>query len=261
MRLAILALVAALGGSGVVLRATKPVSAGELRQAVAVESARLAHLDPRHRPKVTTRGSDRLLVASPVPVGAEGALTAQGSFRVYDLEGLLKPPSIDAKGFPRPSGRLAPLRGTTVLACGPPALVCPGLDQFPPKRDVYYRLADLPSLTGNDLVRTAVRADFDPATNEPVVLLRLAARGGGLFHEMTRAEARRGATRGTPQHFAIVLDGRILNVPSIDYERYPSGIDPVSGIQITGLQDVDRARQIAAILAGGVLPVPFAVVR
>lgn len=262
MRLAAIALALALGGSGgFILRATKAVTPGQLRLAASVEVARLAKLDPRHKAVVEPKGRNELVVTSALPPGAESVLTPPGAFRIYDLEGDLKPPSIDAKGFPKPSaGRLAALPGTTILVCGPPALVCLGLNQYPPKRDVYYRIADLPALTGNDLVRSGTVADSDPATKETIVLVQVTVHGRARFKQVTGVLARRGLKRGTPQHLAFVLDGRILSFPAIDYSVNPNGIYPTNGFEIAGLHDSDRAKQLAAVLGGGALPVPFAVV-
>ena len=58
----------------------------------------------------------------------------------------------------------------------------------------------------------------------------------------------------TAQHLAIVLDDHLANVPFINHEQVPDGIDGHDGVQIQGGLTPDRARQIAAILDAGPLP-------
>src|SRR6185503_5124980 len=60
-------------------------------------------------------------------------------------------------------------------------------------------------------------------------------------------------------HFAIVLDGEIKSWPQIDYKQYPDGIDPINGAQITGLQSLGEAKDLALVLQTGALPVNFAI--
>src|SRR5207253_11172390 len=97
-----------------------------------------------------------------------------------------------------------------------------------------------PEMTGADLNLSGTRADIDPTSSQPVVLMQFTNAGGKKFHEITRHEAQRGRLRGQQQHFAIVLDGEMKSFPSIDYTQYPDGIDPVNGAQITGIPTTEE---------------------
>jgi SecD/SecF fusion protein len=152
-------------------------------------------------------------------------------------------------------------QNTTVITCGKTEVVCPGLDAAP--LQTYYYLfkrnlaKGIPEMTGADLKLSGTRQDFDPTTNEPVVLMQFTGKGGKKFHDITRAEATRGRLRGALQHFAIVLDGELKSFPSIDYNQYPDGIDPINGAQITGIRSVGEAKDLALVLQTGALPVNF----
>src|SRR5205823_10007402 len=64
--------------------------------------------------------------------------------------------------------------------------------------------------------------------------------------------------RNTPQHFAIVLDNEIRSFPQIDYEKYPTGIDPTGGgAEISGIPSISEAKDLAIVLQTGALPVKF----
>src|SRR5439155_20832442 len=83
-------------------------------------------------------------------------------------------------------------------------------------------------------------------------------KGNGLFHKITRDEATRGGIRGFDQHFAIVLDNRIRSFPTIDYKKYPDGIDPTNGgAEITGMASLSEAKNLALVLQTGALPINF----
>jgi SecD/SecF fusion protein len=169
-------------------------------------------------------------------------------------------------------------QGKTVLTCGPPAVACPG--GADPTRTSYYLYnyhpADpqnpVPELTGDDLDAGGTRQDFDPQTGQPVVLLKFTGEGGDKFHEVTRELSQRGAqlaalngvtgrgedARAFAQSFAIVLDGEIRSFPIIDFTD-PSLADGISGgnAQITGLDSIGEAKDLALVLQTGALPVKF----
>jgi preprotein translocase subunit SecD len=115
----------------------------------------------------------------------------------------------------------------------------------------------------------SARAQRDPATGEPIVAFDLDAHGQGMFSALTREVARRGSDGALPgqssiaaaQHFAIVLDDRIVSMPFIDFQRAPDGIDGSNGAQISGGFTPDSARMTAAILDAGPLPATLEPVR
>jgi SecD/SecF fusion protein len=160
-----------------------------------------------------------------------------------------------------------------VLTCGASAVVCPG--NAPPTRTWYYlfqyrpndKTEPVPELTGEDLKASGTRQDFGQ-NGEPIVLLEFTNAGGDKFHAITRELAVRGAQQaalagvsGTAadafnQHFAIVLDGEIRSFPQIDFSENPDGIAG-GRAQITGLDSIQEAKDLALVLQTGALPVEF----
>jgi SecD/SecF fusion protein len=149
--------------------------------------------------------------------------------------------------------------------------VCPGLQSLPTEGVTYYYLFEhdidnaedpVPQMTGKDLKLKGTQQDFDPSTGEPIVTMQFTGHGNKVFHQITREEAFRGRGLGIEQHFAIVLDNEIRSFPTIDYKRYPDGIDPTAGgAQITGLASLGEAKNLALVLQTGALPVKFITVE
>ncbi len=162
---------------------------------------------------------------------------------------------------------------TVVVRCGSGAVVCPGVAQTNPTATSWYLMRytppEIPEMTGEDLKLSGTRQDFDTRTGEPIVLMDFTDRGGKKFEEITRDIAQRGKllynTVGggqgdhSPflQHFAIVLDREIRSWPTIDFQEYPGGITGSNGAQISGLQSVGEAKNLALVLQTGALPVVF----
>ncbi len=171
------------------------------------------------------------------------------------------------KVFGAPSNRI-------VITCGTGTVVCPGTGT--PTQTYYYlfkyepdnKQEPIPEMTGNDLKLSGTKADFDSTTNEPIVLMQFTGDGAKLFAKITAQEARRGkglwTLAGSPsdaqqyfQSFAIVLDNEIKSFPTIDFQQYPNGIGGSGGAQITGLNGIGEAKQLALVLQTGALPVRF----
>ena len=163
---------------------------------------------------------------------------------------------------------------TVVLRCGGGgAQVCPGVNEVQPTGTSWYLFRftppDVPEMTGDDLDLSGTRQDFDTRTGEPIVLMQFTDDGANQFEAITRAEAQRGKLlfntlgggQGDPsaffQNFAIVLDREIRSWPSIDFEQYPGGISGSNGAQITGLDSIGEAKDLALVLQTGALPVEF----
>jgi SecD/SecF fusion protein len=166
---------------------------------------------------------------------------------------------------------------TAVLTCGIGEVVCPGVNVENPTKDSYYLIkydrsneaieagTAAPELTGEDLKLSGTRQDFDPTTGEPIVTMQFTDSGADRFGEITRDIAQRGKlltnTLGGGQkithQFAIVLDREIKSWPSIDWEQYPNGISGTNGAQITGIGDLQEAKDLALVLQTGALPVTF----
>ena len=62
------------------------------------------------------------------------------------------------------------------------------------------------------------------------------------------------------QHFAVVLDDQVITVPSISFKQYPDGIIGSGGAVITGGFTRQTARDLAAQLRYGALPLALRVV-
>jgi len=164
---------------------------------------------------------------------------------------------------------------TVVLTCGIGEVVCPGVDVENPTRNFFYLIKFdptnpdpekvVPEMTGADLKLDGTRQDFDTTTGQPIVTMQFTDDGADKFGRITREEAQRGAllsrTLGggqkITQNFAIVLDRQIKSWPSIDWEQYPNGISGSNGAQITGIGDLEEARNLALVLQSGALPVTF----
>jgi SecD/SecF fusion protein len=163
---------------------------------------------------------------------------------------------------------------TVVIRCGAGgAVVCPGVAQTNPTQNSWYLMRytppEVPEMTGSDLKLSGTRQDFDTRTGEAIVLMEFTKKGGDKFEEITRDIAQRGKLlfntvgggQGDPsaflQHFAIVLDREIKSWPTIDFTEYPGGITGSNGAQISGLQSIREAKDLALVLQTGALPVEF----
>jgi SecD/SecF fusion protein len=173
---------------------------------------------------------------------------------------------------------LALPQNTVVTTCDSSEVVCPGnlpqqgnsIPPPPPGKNYYYLFINnpdlkkvddvkgVPELTGSDLKLSGTRQDFDPTTNEPVVLMQFTGSGSHKFQQVTSEEYNRGRNRnGLPQHFAIVLDREIRSFPQID----PTKSDLAGGIsgnaEISGIGSIGEAKDLALVLQTGALPVNF----
>jgi SecD/SecF fusion protein len=156
----------------------------------------------------------------------------------------------------------------TVLRCGTTERFCPGVGEA--DREYYYLLNyrpndkedPVPEMTGEDLDLDGTRQDFSTTNGEPIVLMDFTDSGADKFHEVTRdivQSSRLRMSQGSqqPDSFAIVLDGRIKSAPTVDPDENPDGIPGDNGAQITGIGDVDEAKDLALVLQTGALPIEF----
>ena len=169
---------------------------------------------------------------------------------------------------------------TVVLTCGIGEVDCPGVNVENPTQNFFYLIRNgefknsdgsattVPEMRGDDLKLSGTRQDFDTTTGQPIVTMQFTDKGGDKFGEITNNNADRGralfnlsGAAGLPenyvQHFAIVLDREIKSAPSIDWEQYPNGISGTNGAQITGIGDINEAKNLALVLQTGALPVTF----
>jgi len=99
-----------------------------------------------------------------------------------------------------------------------------------------------------------------PGLRAPDVEFGFTATGRHAFEGLTKAVARRGSLLSSPgqslnQHFAIVLDNKLITVPAVDYKQYPDGINGNDGAAIGGNFTTQSARDLAILLHYGALPV------
>src|SRR5256885_6711896 len=178
----------------------------------------------------------------------------------------------------RPFTVLAVPENTVVITCDSTEVVCPGnsgqqggntVAPPPPGKSYYYLFTHnpdktavgdvkgVPQLTGSDLKLSGTRQDFDPTTNEPVVLMQFTGSGSHKFQAVTSEEYRRGATRRIPQHFAIVLDREIRSFPQIDFTKSDLAGGISGNAEISGIKSISEAKDLALVLQTGALPVNF----
>ncbi len=129
----------------------------------------------------------------------------------------------------------------------------------------WYVMNDDPVLTGSDV--TNPQQGFDEGgggTGAPNVTFGFTSHGKKVFEGVTRKIAERGQEAQLPgsggkeaamQHFAVVLDGQLITTPSIDYTKYPEGIDASTGSQISGGFTISSAQELAQELQSGALPI------
>jgi preprotein translocase subunit SecD len=223
-------------------------------------------------------GTRRITISTRHPVTPQQRriLTEPGSLAMYDLEADLDPSSMNGY-LPRPSRRRVLAQAHTTLVRCAIDNGCPGAPAKQPATYWYLfqhypkRSGDaIPELTGRDLERSRIRAEVSSTGQGNVVLLGFTPAGKHKFREITQTEAARGqaladaAGRGGSanssvvqryaQHFAIVLDGKLLSTPYIDYKQNPDGIDVAgTGAELSNLPS-SEAKELAILLRSGALP-------
>jgi preprotein translocase subunit SecD len=189
-----------------------------------------------------------------------GSSVARGPFRLP----IAKPSLTALLGKDRPAPR-----GTVVISCRVADGNCLSVQQVTTSK-AFYLFKNEPALTGAELDLSGTRADIDPQTNTPVVLIQFTSKGKKIFHDITRREAQRAALacQGASsqqdvlrcaQHFAIVLDHEIVAVPYIDFARNPDGIPGDNGAEIDlgHAGSLGEAKKLAQAVQTGALPVQF----
>jgi hypothetical protein len=125
----------------------------------------------------------------------------------------------------------------------------------------WYVLNDNPVLDGADLINPA--QGEEEFTGRPDITFGFTPYGRTVFERVTKEIAHRGQQDQLPgvtkeaaeQHFAVVLDGQLLTVPSIDYTKYPEGIDASTGSEISGAFTIASAQGLVSALESGPLPI------
>jgi SecD/SecF fusion protein len=130
--------------------------------------------------------------------------------------------------------------------------------------DAYYILKDDPALLGRDIKDPQQNIDNGPGgTGQPDVTFSFTDAGRDKWQKTTRAIAQRGQAallpgvdpRNVANHFAIVLDNKLISVPYIDPQQNPDGIDGSNGSQISGNFTIKSAQRLANLIKTGALPI------
>jgi SecD/SecF fusion protein len=128
----------------------------------------------------------------------------------------------------------------------------------------WYVLNDETVLEGKDITNPVQSYnEGNGGTGAPDVTFDFTSHGKSVFEHVTKVIAERGQEAKLPgvskeaalQHFAIVLDGQLITVPSIDFEKYPEGIDASTGSEISGGFTLTSAQELADELQSGALPI------
>src|SRR5271168_2973417 len=123
---------------------------------------------------------------------------------------------------------------------------------------------DDPVLTGTDVKNpTQSFEEGGGGSGAPDVTFGFTSHGQSVFQKVTKEIAHRGQEAQLPgvgkeealQHFAVVLDGQLVTTPSIDYTKFPEGIEATTGSEITGGFTITSAQNLANELQSGALPV------
>jgi preprotein translocase subunit SecD len=240
-----------------------PAPAGEVQRSAQVLRRRLDALDLRGVRVETGRGGATVRVScggcAPRTAAAVQRMAQPGRLLVYDWE----PNLLDARcrtatdsAAAATSHRDAVLRAARCRAH--PAGAAVVQDKASGQ---WYVLRDDPALGSADIVDPRDGVDR-LAGNEPIVTFGFTPDGERAWRSLTRQVARRGQARLTPgrspaqvfQHFAVVLDGRVIALPYIDFRQNPDGIDARAGGQIEGGFTRAGAAELAALLRFGELP-------
>ncbi len=129
--------------------------------------------------------------------------------------------------------------------------------------DAYYILEDDPALVGRDIKDPQQTTDNGPGgSGRPDVTFTFTTSGRDRWQKMTRTIARRGqaallpgvAPNSVANHFAIVLDNKLISVPYIDPQQNPDGIDGSKGSQISAPFTIKSAQRLTNLIETGPLP-------
>ena len=121
-----------------------------------------------------------------------------------------------------------------------------------------------PLMTGAEIASAAAQASQSMAAASPfVVRLTFTDAGAQQFAEYLTDGTLQAGT--TPDRLAIILDGVVQSAPSITQEiinTAQSGWRNIkSGTEITGMADLQEARNLSIVLRSGNLPVPVRVIQ
>jgi len=218
------------------------------------------------------RKNDTTLALGCTPAQAQGCIYGQWYLLDTTSQKVLRGPedtvaNLYADGYRPPAGAK-----TKTVRVNPGTVLAQASSETDPKSgkvlqaspESWYVLNDNPVLNGTDITHPTQSFESGAgSTGGPDVTFGFSSSGGAIFQRVTREIARRGqnaalpgvSTNATLQHFAVVLDNQIITAPSIDYTRYPEGIDPTNGSEITVGFTLTSAQNLAQELQSGALPI------
>src|SRR4051794_25516967 len=138
-----------------------------------------------------------------------------------------------------------------------------------PNQARWFVLNDNFALRGTDIKSPEQNFDNGPGgSNAPIVTFSFTGSGRKIWHDTTRAIAQRGQSQQIPgqpaqqafQHFAVVLDNKLITTPYIDFQQNPDGIDASNGSQIEGGFTIASAQRLANLLKTGALPIKLSLI-
>ena len=155
--------------------------------------------------------------------------------------------AIETTSLPVGSDLLAVPPGFAVVQAISATAEAASIDDAAPR---FYVLRDRVALSGADI--RDPKQSFNQ-NNAPDIEFRFTDDGKTAFHDVTRTIAQRGTTLRLPgvdpravlQHFAVILDGRLISVASIDPQQLPDGIDGENGAVIEGGFTIQSAQDLA----------------
>lgn len=177
---------------------------------------------------------------------------APAQFAVYDWE----PSVIRPSGAPEPAAREATDVPVSRSDAAGRAKAARGRTVTLAERGRgSWVLRDRPALTAADVA--SARQEAEQPTGEPIVVLELIPAGRAKLKRLTQGVAARGRSRhksdGTSigpgpasfEHFAIVLDRRLVWRPGIDPVELPGGLNGRNGIQLHLDGNIKQAQDVA----------------
>lgn len=128
-------------------------------------------------------------------------------------------------------------------------------------KDAFFILKDDPGLLGRDIKNPEQNSNQN--TGQPNVTFDFTSDGRKKWQKVTREIAQRGQAAVLPgvspvavaNHFAIVLDNKLISVPYIDPQQNPDGIDGSNGSEISGSFTIKSAQRLANLIKTGALPI------
>jgi SecD/SecF fusion protein len=152
----------------------------------------------------------------------------------------------------------AAARGTQILTVprGVAVVEAQRLDDQAESITRYFVLEDDGELSPADISKATPAVD--QVTREPIVELAFSEHGRTAFAALTRRIAERaapavasggGSGADALARVAVVLDDRVVSLPTIDPREAPQGIDGSAGVQLGGFSAAADARRLVLLLA------------